>query len=70
MLLNICFGFMMLIASLIEFSISQNADVKNHKIQLANFDKASFACIKSVASTARSLSGGRPSADCSPVRPQ
>jgi hypothetical protein len=35
----------MLIASLIEFSISQNADVKTHKVQLANFDKASLRVI-------------------------
>jgi hypothetical protein len=45
MLLNICFGFMMLIASLIELPIAKTRMWQKHKIQLANFDMASLRVI-------------------------
>jgi hypothetical protein len=42
MLINICFGFMMLIASLIELPIAKPRMWQKHNVQLANFDKASY----------------------------
>src|SRR5207253_8527139 len=44
MLLNICFGFIMLIASLIE-SLLLKGLWQKHNIQLANFDLASLRVI-------------------------
>jgi len=44
MLINICFGFMMLIASLIELPIAKTRMCKVN-IQLANFDMASLRVI-------------------------
>ena len=42
MLLNICFGFMVLIASLIELAIAKTWIWHNHNAQLANFELASL----------------------------
>jgi hypothetical protein len=44
MLINICFGFMMLVASLIELPVAKTRMCKV-KIQLANFDMASLRVI-------------------------
>src|SRR5438105_14425762 len=43
MLIIICFGFIMLIASLIEFLIARPRWQK-HNIHLANFDLSTFVC--------------------------
>jgi hypothetical protein len=40
MLINICFGFMMLIASLIESPIAKTRMSQKHNTHFANFDKA------------------------------
>jgi hypothetical protein len=45
MLINICFGFMMLIASLIELPIAKTRMWQKDNIQLANFDMASLRVI-------------------------
>jgi hypothetical protein len=45
MLINICFGFMMLIVSLIELPIAKTRMWQKHKIHLANFDKAGLRVI-------------------------
>jgi hypothetical protein len=46
MLLNICFGFMMLIASLIEFAhVLKRGMWQEHKTHLANFDKPGLRII-------------------------
>jgi hypothetical protein len=45
MLINICFGFMMLIASLIESSVPKTRMWQKHNIQLANFDMATLRVI-------------------------
>jgi hypothetical protein len=45
MLLKICFGFMMLIASLVQFPIAKTRTWQRHNIHLANFDRASLRVI-------------------------
>src|SRR6266478_6621124 len=42
MLLNICFGFMMFIASLVELPIAKTRMRQEHNSQIANFDMASL----------------------------
>jgi len=48
MLVNICFGFMMFISSLVEFSLPKTRMRQKHKIHLANFDKATLRVISQV----------------------
>jgi hypothetical protein len=45
MLIIICFGFMMLIASLVEFSIPKTPMWQKHNAQLANFNVSSLRVI-------------------------
>src|SRR5215475_3986625 len=45
MLVNICFGFIMLIASLIESSVPKTRMSEKHNIQLGNFDLPSLGVI-------------------------
>jgi hypothetical protein len=45
MLINICFDFMMLIASLIELPIAKMRMRQKHNIHLANFDMAALRVI-------------------------
>jgi len=42
MLISICFGFMMFIASLIELAIAKTPMWQQHNAQLANFELASL----------------------------
>jgi len=42
MLINICFGFMVFIASLIELAIAKTWIWHDHNAQLANFDLTSL----------------------------
>jgi hypothetical protein len=48
MLISICFGFMMFIASLVEFSIPKTPMRQKHNAQLANFDVTSLRVIRFV----------------------
>jgi len=45
MLINICFGFMMLIASLIESPLAKTADVAKHNTHFSEFDVTSLRVI-------------------------